>query len=84
VITRPRDTGERAWAIVEEGLRRMTPGERIGRAASLTVLAHSFALAQIRQRHPGEDERRHRLRLAARYLDAATMRALGFVDDGSD
>ncbi len=45
------------------------------RSAALTVLAHSFALAEIRRRHPEEDERSHRLRLAARYIDAATMKA---------
>ena len=78
---RPGDTSEEASAIVEAGLRAMTPAERVGRAVSLTILAHSFALAQIRRQHPSEDERRHRMRLAARYIDAATMKALGFVDD---
>ena len=78
---RPRDTSKEAWAIVEAGLRAMTPAQRVGRAVSLTILAHSFALAQIRRKYPNEDERRHRMRLAARYLDAATMKALGFVDD---
>ncbi len=53
----------------------MTPAERVTRAASLTVLAHAFALAEIRRRHPDEDERAHRLRLAARYIDTETMRA---------
>jgi hypothetical protein len=78
---RPDDTSEAAWLEVEEGLRRMTPRERVGRAASLTILAHSFAMAQIRQRYPQEDERHHRLRLAARFLDAATMeRAFGWPD----
>jgi hypothetical protein len=75
VESRPFDTTESAWRQVNEGLRRMTPAERVRRAVSLTVLAHAFALAQIRQRHPEEDERRHRLRLAARILDKATMRA---------
>lgn len=53
----------------------MSPAARIRRALSLTVLAHAFALAQIRRRYPDEDERRHRMRLAARILDEATMRA---------
>ena len=75
VESRPLDTTESAWAYVNEGLRRMTPTERVRRAVSLTVLAHAFALAQIRQRYPDEDERRHRLRLAARSLDIPTMRA---------
>jgi hypothetical protein len=72
---RPRDTSPAAWAIVERGIRAMTPTQRVERAAALTVLAHSFALAQIRQDHPNESEREHKLRLAARYIDAATMKA---------
>ena len=71
---RPADTSEEAWAIMEEAYRRMTPGERVERAAALTVLAHSFALAKIRRDHPDEDERTHRLRLAARYIDADLMK----------
>ena len=68
--------------MIEDGLRRMTPGERVRRAAALTVAAHAFALAEIRRRHPGEGERRWRLRLAARILDPALMRAaFGFPDD---
>jgi hypothetical protein len=72
---RPLDTTESVWEEVNEGLRKMTPAERIRRAVSLTILAHSFALAQIRQHYPDEDDRRHRLRLAARFLDEETMRA---------
>jgi hypothetical protein len=72
----PRDTTPEAWAIVEEGIRRMTAAERVQRAVALTVLAHRFALAKIRAQYPDEDDRRHRLRLAARYLDEKTIRAL--------
>lgn len=84
MATRPLDTTEEAWAIVEAGLTKMTPAERVQRAAALTVLTHRFALANIRRLHPDEDDRKHRLRLAARYIDAETMRrAFGYVDDGS-
>ncbi len=72
---RPFDTTPSAWEYVNDGLERMTPTERINRSISLTVFAHSFALAYIRQRYPNEDERTHRLRLAARTIDKATMRA---------
>jgi hypothetical protein len=79
---RPRDTSPEAWAIVERGLRAMTPMQRVQRAASLTVLAHSIALAEIRRQHPSESEREHKLRLAARYVDAATMKsAFGWPSD---
>ncbi len=72
---RPRDTTEEAWKHVEDGLRRMTPAERVGRAVSLTIFAHGVALAQLRRSHPEEDERRLRLRLAARITDPALMKA---------
>lgn len=72
---RPRDTSVEAWKILQAGLRRMTPRQRVERSAALTVLAHSMALAEIRRRYPGENERTHRLRLAARYIDAPTMKA---------
>ena len=54
-MTRPADTDEKSWAIVEDGLRKMTPEQRFRRAVSLTILAHRFALAQIRREHPDED-----------------------------
>lgn len=72
---RPRDTTEEAWKHVEDGLRRMTPAERVGRAVSLTIFVHGVALAQLRRSHPDEDERRLRLRLAARITDPALMKA---------
>jgi len=81
-MTRPLDTSPEIWARMQEGLRRMTPEQRIRRVVSLTVLAHGLALAEIRRQHPEEDERRHRLRLAARYIDAETMRAaFGWTGD---
>jgi hypothetical protein len=54
---RPHDTSEDAWRYVEEGLRRMTPAERVQRAVSLTIMTHALALAQIRRQFPNEDER---------------------------
>jgi len=72
---RPADTSKEAWARMEAGVHAMTPGERVRRAAALTVLAHRMALSQIRAHYPHESERRHRLRLAARYLDPEAMRA---------
>jgi len=81
VSTKPSDTSEEAWAIVEAGIRAMTPAERVRRAMVLTVTAHAFALAQIRHRYPHEDERRWRMRLAARIIDPATMKAAFGFDD---
>lgn len=71
----PADTSAEAWAIMEEGIRRMEPKERVRRALALTVFAHEVALAGIRQRHPHDTPREHELRLASLYIDAETMRA---------
>jgi hypothetical protein len=79
---RAADTTEEAWAVVEEGLREMTPAQRVRRCIDLTILTHGLALAEIKRRYPDEDDRTHRLRLAARILDANVMNAaFGFVDD---
>lgn len=67
---------------MEEHWRAATPAARFKRVAELTALAHRAALAMIRKRHPDESDRQHRLRLAARYIDAETMRAaFGWSDD---
>jgi hypothetical protein len=74
-VTRPRDTSVAAWERVERGIAAMTPMQRVQRAGSLTVLAHRMALAQIAREHPAESEREHKLRLAARYIDADLLKA---------
>lgn len=53
----------------------MTPRQRVERAAALTVMAHTIALSEIRRRYPNECAREHKLRLAARMIDAETMKA---------
>jgi hypothetical protein len=81
---RPADTSEEAWAKLEQGVRRMSPAQRVARSIGLTILVHRAALSWIRKTHPEETERQHRLRLAARYIDADTMRAaFGYPHDGS-
>jgi hypothetical protein len=70
---------------MERAYRSMSPRQRVERAAALTVLVHSLALAEIRRRHPKEDERTHRLRLAARTIDSETMwKAFGWKADDGD
>lgn len=79
---RPSDTSEEAWRLVEAHWRGATPAARLARVASLTALVHRGALSMLRRRHPGESERELRLRLAARYIDPATMQAaFGWSDD---
>lgn len=61
--------------MMEAAYRRMTPRARVEHSVALTALTHAIALAALRQRHPEDDERTLRLRLAARAIDAATMKA---------
>lgn len=78
-MSRPLDTSPEVWARMQAGLAKMTPRQRTERVASLTVLAHSFALADIRAHHPDETEREHRLRLAVRlYGPELIQRATGW------
>jgi hypothetical protein len=68
------DTHPDAEAIIIAGYRRMSTSQKLQRVASLTQAVQSLALLDIRRRHPTADEREQRLRLASRWLDAATMR----------
>jgi hypothetical protein len=56
-----------------DGLRRMTPAQKFALAGALTRKIRQLALAGIRSRHPGIDDREARLRLAAMSIDRATM-----------
>ena len=71
--------------MLEARIQAMSVMERVQRAASLTVLAHRVALAEIARRHPDESDREHRLRLASRYVDPSLMKAaFGWpAEDGS-
>lgn len=86
---RPADTSEDAWRYLMERLRQMTPQQKLWRVAELTALTHRLALEDIRCRYPHESERRWRVRLLARTVDAATIpesvrRALDWPRDDDD
>jgi hypothetical protein len=68
------DTDARAEAVMIEGLRRMTPGQRLRRVFTLRAMAIALARAGLRRRHGDLPEHELRLRLAALWLDAPTMR----------
>lgn len=83
---RPADTSDDAWRYLMERLRQMTPQQKLWRVAELTALTHRLALEDIRRRYPHESERRWRVRLLARTVDAATIpesvrRALDWPQD---
>lgn len=58
---------------MDAAYRNMSAAEKISRMAALTGLAHSLALARIRADHPHESERKHRLRLASRWLSRTQL-----------
>ena len=72
---RPLDSSEEAWRYRNERLREMTPAQKIRRVAELTVLTHRVALDELRRRFPEDSERRLRVRLLARAVDASTIPA---------
>jgi hypothetical protein len=72
---RPLDTSEEAWQYLNEKLRQITPEQKIRRVAELTVLTHRLALEELRRRFPHDSERRLRVRLLARTVDASTIPA---------
>ena len=62
-----------------EGLRRMSPAQRLALASAWTHDDRQLALAGIRSRHPGISQREAMLRLAAMTVDRATLvRAFGW------
>ena len=73
------DTDSAIEALRIAGFRQMTPAQKLALAGALTRNVRQLALAGIRLRHPGIDDREAMLRLAAMSTDQATMvRAFGW------
>lgn len=76
------DTSPQADARYHELLRRMPPEKRLEAAMRLSQAVRELALAGIRARHPGADERELRVRLAVRlYGRDCARRLFGHVPD---
>lgn len=77
-MSRPmdRDTTPEARRVLVEGLRRMTPSQKLARVRSLNRSVEQMARAGIRMRHPNADEAEIRIRLARLWLDDATLEAI--------
>lgn len=77
-----RDTSRVIQDRLDDAYRRMPVPDKVARMVALTALAHSLALARIRAEHPQEPDRRHRMRLAARWLSPEQMKkAFGWSED---
>lgn len=76
------DTSQAADARYHELLRRLPPERRLETAMKLSRAVRELAIAGIRQRHPGLDERELQVRLAALlYGRKAAVRLFGTVPD---
>lgn len=73
-MTAPSDTHPAIERMLLEGYRRMSPAEKLRRVEALNEAVLQLAAARITREHPGIGERELRLRLAALWLDAETMR----------
>jgi hypothetical protein len=69
------DTPLEVERILVEGYRRMSPARKIARVRDLNWTLQQFALAELHARHPDDDEKTLRLRLAARKFERETMMA---------
>ncbi len=74
VKSQSEDTSPQVEAMIIEGLRRMSPAEKLRRVVDLNRAVVQMARAGIRARY-GDDlsEEELRLRLAALWLDRDTM-----------
>ena len=76
------DTAPEIERILIEGYRRMAPAAKLARVREMTRAVQQLALAGIRRRHPAISDDEARLRLAALWLDRATMvRVFGWDPD---
>jgi hypothetical protein len=73
-MTAPASDTDPAIEVLQiDGLRRMSPAQKFALVNALTKNVRQLALAGIRSRHPGIDEREAMLRLAAMNVDWPTL-----------
>ncbi len=70
-----QDTHPAIEALLIEGLRAMTPSEKLQIVNQLTLAVQQLALADVRRRHPNADDRELELRVASRWLEPKLMLA---------
>ncbi|MBI1786075.1 MAG: hypothetical protein HYR60_00715 [Acidobacteria bacterium] len=67
------DTDPRAFEVWVRLQRKMTPGEKIQLALSMSAMLMRCSEAGVREMYPHADDREVFLRMAARRLDRETM-----------
>lgn len=72
--TQSPDTHPEIERILFEGLRKMTPAQKLEAVRKMGEFVQDLQMADIRSRHPDADEHEVRMRLASRWLPADIMR----------
>jgi hypothetical protein len=76
------DTHPAAEAILLEGLRRMSPAEKLARVAALNEATATLVRARLRRDYPGMTQRQEQLRLASLRLGRSlVVRVFGWDPD---
>jgi len=78
------DTPIEVERILVEGYRQMSAARKVARVRDLNWTLQRLALADLKARHPNDDDRTLRLRLAARRFDRQTMIAAFGWDPETD
>jgi hypothetical protein len=74
-----KDTHPTIEALLIEGYRGMSPGQKLERVCALIQAVQALAILDIRRRHPIANEREQKLRLASRWIEPELMlRAFGW------
>lgn len=68
------DTSPDAEAFLIEGLRKMSPADKLEQVRQLSLSVQQIALLRIREEYPHESPEQWRLRLASLWLDRDVMR----------
>lgn len=70
---KPNDTDPSIEALIIDGLRRMTPSQKLELVGQMTRTVQELAIADVRRRYPRADEREVSLRAASRWLGPEIM-----------
>ncbi len=83
--TQSADVAPQIEALVVEGWRRMSPAEKIRQVRELIRTTRRFAVAGLRNRHPGAPDSEIHRRLAAFWLDPdMQVRVFGAESDPAE
>jgi hypothetical protein len=68
------DTDPEVERLMIEGIRRMTPAEKLQKMMALNEMLQALIMARLREQYPDASEEEYRMRLASRFLPADLMK----------